>query len=74
MQPSGKETVTSSLKGPQKFEELYLTAAKVICLHGNKVIMKCITFAGQDCQRAIKNSRDFLAIYSVAAQALQEPY
>ena len=33
--PTSKETVTSSLKGPWKFEVLYLTTAKIICLCGN---------------------------------------
>lgn len=48
-----------------------LNAAKVTCLHENQVIMKCATFAGQECQGAIQNSRDVLAIYSTAAQAPQ---
>lgn len=74
MQPSSKETVSTSLKGPWKFEVFYLTAAKVICLHENGVVMKCVTFAGQDCQRAIKNSRDLFTIYSATGQALQEPH
>lgn len=41
-EPTSKEI----LKGPWKFEVLYLTTAKVICLHGNWVTMKCTTFAG----------------------------